>query len=97
VGEYFNTGRGSVPDRMAGLLMWRAQAACLDVDPRIFHDKNTVSEALAVCAECPVVRQCADYRVRVERERGGAAVGVWGGQVWLEDTTALKAKAGSLT
>jgi uncharacterized protein YciW len=77
--------------------MWRAQAACLDVDPRIFHNKTTVAAALAVCSECPVTRQCADYRVRVEEERGGPAVGVWGGEVWLEDTTGLKAKAGSLT
>jgi hypothetical protein len=66
------------------------------VDPRIFHDKNTVAEALAVCGECPVTRQCTDYRVRVEVERGGPAAGVWAGQLWLEDTTALKAKAGSV-
>jgi hypothetical protein len=79
-------------------MTWRARAACVDVDPRIFHDKNTVSEAFAVCSECPVIRQCADYRVEVEVERGGPAVGVWGGEVWFVDKGEnwAKAKAGSV-
>jgi hypothetical protein len=77
--------------------MWRLEASCVGVDPLIFHDRTRVGEALAVCGECPVVRACADFRVRVERENRGPVVGVWGGAVWLEDTTSGKAKAGSLT
>ena len=82
---------------MATVVMWRLNAACLDVDPRIFHDRTRVGEALAVCSACPVTRQCAELRVEVETELGGPTVGVWGGEVWLESTSSLKAKAGSLT
>jgi hypothetical protein len=81
---------------MAGLLMWRAQAACLDVDPRIFHDKTTVAEAIAVCNTCDWWVECAFLRQQVEFQVGAPAVGVWGGVLWLKDGSSLKAKAGSV-
>jgi len=53
---------------------WQEHARCVDANPAVFFDPARYTEALAVCAECPVQAPC--------RELGrGAGGGVWGGRV----------------
>lgn len=56
---------------------WSDQAACLDVDPEIFFqppgDHDAEESAKAICARCPVTRECLDTAIDEGR------VGVWGG------------------
>ncbi len=53
---------------------WQEHAACVDANPRIFFEPARFSEALAVCAGCPVQAPC--------RELGrGQAEGVWGNRI----------------
>ena len=62
---------------------WQVQGACRQADPELFfhpelergaarHRRDAA--ALAVCAECPVLRRCREH-VLANRE----AYGVWGG------------------
>jgi len=55
---------------------WTAKAACRDLDTEIFFpaapEKET--EALAICATCPVRAQCLEQALR-DREQ----YGIWGG------------------
>lgn len=64
-------------------MTWRSKAACLGLDPQIFHaleaDELRNAAAKAVCATCPVVTRCLDYALE-EREKEG----VWGGHTALE-------------
>jgi WhiB family transcriptional regulator, redox-sensing transcriptional regulator len=57
---------------------WREAAACLGMDPAVFHpephDRDAVASAKAVCAACPVRAVCLEIAL-AERER----YGVWGG------------------
>lgn len=55
---------------------WRSRAACRGLDPGLFFPEigETAAEAKAICAQCPVARQCLDFAlVNAETE------GVWGG------------------
>jgi hypothetical protein len=58
---------------------WEAQAACLGhPDPEIFHPIDRlpdISRALAVCAKCPVTRQCFQLGKELR------ATGIWGGKL----------------
>ena len=45
---------------------WRADAACLGLDPDLFfqdnsYDEATRREAIAVCESCPVRQPCEEY------------------------------------
>lgn len=80
--EYDRRSRTRTKER----LRQRPVGACADVDPAIFHTKDTIVQAIAVCNTCPVTVECADYRVDVERHLNGPAVGVWAGELWVEDT-----------
>ena len=50
---------------------WRSIAACKGVDTAIFFDHLRSHEALAYCAECPVIDEC--------KQAGRGEAGVWGG------------------
>ena len=54
---------------------WQERAACIDANPRIFFDASRYTEALTICADCPVKDPC--------RELGKGTEGVWGGRVHM--------------
>ena len=67
----------------SALWSWRLRAACRQVDSAVFfppdgerHAQRDAREtrAKAICASCPVLRQCAVYAIRY-----GERYGVWGG------------------
>lgn len=74
------------PELAAGTLVlwsWRLQAACRDIDSAVFfapdgeHDPERSARearAKAICARCPVIRECATYALGA-----GERYGVWGG------------------
>jgi WhiB family redox-sensing transcriptional regulator len=62
---------------------WQDHAACRDLDQRLFfepsHESSSqrtrrVRAAKAVCAECPVRRQCLRFALE-----GPERYGIWGG------------------
>ncbi|MFJ5680261.1 WhiB family transcriptional regulator [Streptomyces sp. NPDC093097] len=60
---------------------WLHRAACRDEDPDLFFPAGDtgpavlqIREAQAVCARCPVVRQCLDWALVTRQTHG-----VWGG------------------
>jgi WhiB family redox-sensing transcriptional regulator len=64
---------------------WRLGAACLSVDPELFFpisytgaSLQQVAAAKAICAHCPVQRECLAFAQRTE------AHGIWGGLTELE-------------
>jgi WhiB family redox-sensing transcriptional regulator len=61
-------------------LSWRDQAACRDVvtaeyDPFFADTAELQTEAITICAACPVRDACLTFAVRT-----GQQYGVWGGQ-----------------
>ena len=67
----------------SALWSWRLRAACRDVDSAVFFSpdgergpKRAAREARAkaICAGCPVIRQCAAHAIWY-----GERYGVWGG------------------
>jgi WhiB family transcriptional regulator, redox-sensing transcriptional regulator len=77
------TGGASQP-RVTGLARgedWRSAAACQDTDPDLFFPVSgsgksleQVDRAKAICAACPVRRDCLAFALRI-----GQADGIWGG------------------
>jgi hypothetical protein len=62
---------------------WQDAANCATVDPELFYDDESYSDALGVCGACPVVVQCRAYVDSVERDPRdihGVAAGETGGQ-----------------
>lgn len=60
---------------------WRERAACGDEDPELFFPigdgpvaQAQIERAKAVCARCPVVRECLAWALET-----GQDAGVWGG------------------
>lgn len=60
---------------------WREQAACRDLDPKLFFTIGTtgaaadqIAEAKAVCKRCPVREACLQFAFETKQEAG-----VWGG------------------
>jgi WhiB family redox-sensing transcriptional regulator len=59
---------------------WRESAACARVDPELFHPERGQGEriayarAKAVCANCPVQRECLDDALEQDDRYG-----IWGG------------------
>jgi WhiB family transcriptional regulator, redox-sensing transcriptional regulator len=62
---------------------WRLRAACREVDSAVFFSPDAEgglerdvreARAKAICARCPVIRECAVYALR-----HGERYGVWGG------------------
>jgi WhiB family transcriptional regulator, redox-sensing transcriptional regulator len=60
---------------------WRSRATCLGADPELFFPVGTTAlageqaiQAKAVCAGCPVRRECLDWALVTKQDHG-----VWGG------------------
>ena len=60
---------------------WRSAAACLSADPELFFPISysgraleQVAQAKAICAACPVRRDCLAFALQTEQ-----AHGIWGG------------------
>lgn len=63
---------GALPQRPG----WQMAAACRGLDTELFFPARgeSVSEAKAICAECPVRIDCAEYAFD-----SGQRFGIWGG------------------
>ena len=60
---------------------WRDAAACRSVEPDLFFPIGTtgtavdhIAAAKAVCATCPVTRECLEFALETNQDSG-----VWGG------------------
>lgn len=60
---------------------WRDKAVCRVMDPDLFFPTTSSEERLAlkVCAQCPVICECARYAAGHDRISGYPLQGVWGG------------------
>ncbi len=76
-----------------GLPSWRLWAACRTVDSAVFFSPDAErgpareareAQAKAICARCPVIRECATYALMA-----GERYGVWGG-LSEQDRVALR-------
>lgn len=52
---------------------WRDQSACLGSDISFF-DGHRTAKAKAVCAKCPVIKECLEFAITTGQDHG-----VWGG------------------
>jgi len=59
-------------DILANAQLWE-DANCLSTDPDLFFEPGLITSAKAVCSDCPIRTQCADYALKNQLE------GVWGG------------------
>jgi WhiB family transcriptional regulator, redox-sensing transcriptional regulator len=73
---------------------WQAAAACLGSDPELFFPVSgsgkcleQIAQAKAVCAGCPVRRECLGFA-----QRTGQAHGVWGGLTEQERAQVKRAR-----
>jgi WhiB family transcriptional regulator, redox-sensing transcriptional regulator len=78
--------------RRANGVSWRLAAACRSADPELFFPlsgsgkaREEIAEAKAICAGCPVRRQCLEFALRTRPQ------GIWGGLTELERHSAAKA------
>ena len=60
---------------------WRNSALCRDTSPELFFPVGTtgpalhqISEAKAVCAQCPVKAECLEFALATNQDSG-----IWGG------------------
>ena len=55
---------------------WHQHAACNGYDNNIFFpdDRNGYAAAKAICAQCPVIKECREWAVETN-----PYAGVWGG------------------
>ena len=67
------------PNRPAPATEWRNRARCLHAEPALFFPTTQADTeaALAVCAQCPVRRDCYE-----DAGGRGEEWGIWGGEVW---------------
>jgi WhiB family transcriptional regulator, redox-sensing transcriptional regulator len=72
--------------RLATKASWRLAAACRPTDPELFFPpsesgkaREQIAEAKAICAGCPVRRQCLEFALRTRQTHG-----IWGGLTELE-------------
>jgi WhiB family transcriptional regulator, redox-sensing transcriptional regulator len=71
---------------------WRSAAACQSADPELFFpisdsgkSLEQVAEAKAICAGCPVRRDCLTFALRT-----GQVYGIWGGTTTEERAIARR-------
>ena len=71
----------TIPDRG-----WRRLAACRDADPELFFpvsasgpSMDQITQAKAICADCPVRRQCLVFALSTRQKHG-----IWGGMTEQE-------------
>ena len=67
---------------------WRADALCRG-KTEIFFDEERWAEARQICIDCPVYRDCADYRDRNEKHLHG---GIWAGLSMADDARSKRAR-----
>jgi WhiB family redox-sensing transcriptional regulator len=88
-----------LPGPIADVWDWQFQGACRDADPAVFfHPEGERGPARsgrdlaaqAVCATCPVRRQCANHALAVREPYG-----VWGGLSEV-DREKIYARSGTL-
>jgi WhiB family transcriptional regulator, redox-sensing transcriptional regulator len=67
--------------QLTGREHWRRAAACRSADPELFFPVSDsgpsltqAAEAKAICAGCPVRRQCLSFALRTRQVHG-----IWGG------------------
>ena len=67
--------------QLTGREHWRRAAACRSADPELFFpvpdsgpSLTQAAEAKAICAGCPVRRQCLSFALRTRQVHG-----IWGG------------------
>jgi WhiB family redox-sensing transcriptional regulator len=74
---------------------WQYDSACRNVDPEVFFSpdaergpsrRNREATAKALCAVCPVVRECLNHALTVREPYG-----VWGGLTINERDQLLRA------
>jgi len=72
-----------LPGPVADLWEWQVRGACLKADPTLFFHpegergpmrRDRDAAAKAVCAPCPVIRECREHALAVREP-----FGVWGG------------------
>ena len=79
------SGRDQIPEYETAAWLatgpsWRSAAACRSADPELFFPLSEsgkaleqIAEAKAICADCPVRRQCLEFALRTRPD------GIWGG------------------
>jgi WhiB family redox-sensing transcriptional regulator len=50
--------------------VWRAEAACVGIDPAVFEEQHRIPEAQQVCAGCPVLELCRADQLAWEAQTG---------------------------
>jgi hypothetical protein len=89
---------GSSPDTAARRLDWMEHAACRDVHPDLFSEKESMHAARLVCVvRCPVRQQCLAHVKEAERGesrsyRDGVVAGLSHSERWRLDPEARRAK-----
>jgi WhiB family transcriptional regulator, redox-sensing transcriptional regulator len=75
---------------------WRSAAACRSADPEVFFPISSsgksleqIAKAKAICAGCPVGRECLAFALRTHQVHG-----IWGGATEEERAVALAARPG---
>ena len=77
-----------LPGPVADIWEWQFQGACRHVDPSVFFHpegergparRRRDDAAKAICATCPVVRECREHALTVREPYG-----VWGGMTEQE-------------
>ena len=83
--------------RLAAGRDWRSAAACRSADPELFFPITAFGQALeqvaqakAICARCPVRRECLAFALRTRQPHG-----IWGGMT--EEERAFKCRPRSRT
>lgn len=63
--------------------VWRAQAACKDVDTDVFFPGKSsgYKRALKICNSCPVKTECAEFALQFDER---VLPGMWGGLMGQE-------------
>ena len=86
-----------LPEGQAARVDWWRYAACRDADPEIFFPVSSVgpghgevARAKAICARCPVRRQCLQFALATRQ-----AHGIWGGTTEEERRLCMPAQAGA--
>jgi WhiB family transcriptional regulator, redox-sensing transcriptional regulator len=79
-------GGGFLAARLITTGHWRSAAGCLSADPELFFPISysgpalqQVADAKAICAACPVRRECLAFALQTEQVHG-----IWGGMTEQE-------------
>lgn len=40
---------------------WMMRGSCCESDPDLWHDQDTVAQAVKICRGCPVLQQCHEW------------------------------------